>query len=64
MAKTLYAYDHIFSLYGLTLREEDRFTVFENRALDLRRKQEEADENCFIICTFYQILLGWTNQGR
>jgi hypothetical protein len=68
----------LVSLYGcetwsLTLREEHRLRVFENRVL--RRifgpKSDEVTgewRNCtmgsFIICTHHQILLGRSNQGE
>jgi len=50
--------------WSLTLREEHRLRVFENRALRRifgTRKWRKAAENCimksFIICTLHQILL-------
>jgi hypothetical protein len=59
--------------WSLTLREENRLRVFENRILkeylDLRgMKQQENGESCtmrsFIFCTPPQILLGESNQGE
>jgi hypothetical protein len=50
---------------GLTLREESRLRVFENRALRRifgPKREEVAGEDCimrsFITCTLRQILLG------
>jgi hypothetical protein len=65
-------------LYGcetwtLTLREEHRLRVFENRVLRriFRLKRDEKQENAgsctvrsFIFCTHSQILLGRLNQGE
>jgi hypothetical protein len=70
--------DHILIiLYGcetwsLTLREEHRLGVFENRVLRIfgprGMKKWENEERCtmgsFIICTHHQILLGKSNQGE
>jgi hypothetical protein len=55
---------------GLTLREEHRLRMFENRLLgeylDLRgRKWREVGEDLiisFITCTFHQIFLGLSYQ--
>jgi len=54
--------------WSLTVREEHKVKLFENRALkeeylDLRRRKwQEAGEDCmmrnFITCTLHQILLG------
>jgi hypothetical protein len=61
------------ALYGsLTLREENRRRVSENRVVreyfDLRRMKQENGESCtmrsFIFCTPPQILLGESNQGE
>jgi len=63
------------TLYGcetwsLTLREEQRLRVFENRLLrrilNLRgKKWREAGEDftlrSFLTCTFHQISLEWSN---
>jgi hypothetical protein len=51
--------------WSLTLREEHRLRVFENKVLEYlglgRRKQQKAEENCimgsFIICIFHQIFV-------
>jgi len=65
-----------FLLYGcetwsLTLREECRLKVFENRVLrrilDVKGRKTDRGENCilmnFITCILCLILLGQLNQG-
>jgi hypothetical protein len=58
--------------WSLTLRENHRLRVFENRVLrrifGLKRAEVRRDgRNCMmrssIVCTLHQILLGWSNQG-
>jgi hypothetical protein len=58
--------------WSLTLREEHRLSVFENRVLRRifgpKRYEGDIGECCalgsFIICTHHQILLGRSNQGE
>jgi hypothetical protein len=59
--------------WSLTLREEHRLRVFENRVLrrifgpkrdDVTGEGENCTEGSFIICTYHQILLGRSNQGE
>jgi len=53
--------------------EQHRLRVFESSVLKRmfgpwREKGQEDGENCimriFTVCTLYEILLGWSNQGR
>jgi hypothetical protein len=57
---------YICETWFLTLREEHRLRVFENRMLrgvfGLKKEWQEAGEDCkmrnLITCTFHKILLG------
>jgi hypothetical protein len=56
--------------WSLTLSEEHRLRVFENRVLGkifglkrgkLKKAEEDHIMRSFIICTLHKILLGWSN---
>jgi hypothetical protein len=56
--------------YSLTLKEEHRLRVFENRMLRIfvpKRRKTDGGENCimmnFIACIVHLILSGLLNQG-
>ena len=57
--------------WSLTLREERRLRVFENRALrrifgpkrdEVTGERRKIHNNELMICTSHQILLGWSNR--
>jgi hypothetical protein len=59
--------------WSLTLREEHRLRVCENRVLrrifvtkkdEVMREQRSCTVGSFLICTHHQILLGRSNQGE
>jgi hypothetical protein len=59
--------------WSLTLREEHRPRVFENRVLreifgpkrdEVMEKWRSYTLGSFIVCTHHQILLGRSNQGE
>jgi hypothetical protein len=59
--------------WSVTLREEHRLKVFENRVLrrifgpkreEVRENGEDCTMGSFIICSHHQILLGRSNQGE
>ena len=59
------------NVWSLTLREEHRMRVFENRVLrnifllkrvEVTRSGENYITRSFMICTVHQISVGWSNQ--
>jgi hypothetical protein len=65
----LFTFLHGCETWCLTLREEHRLRVFENRVLmRISGHKREAGEDCimrsFITCMLQQILFRWLNQGR
>jgi hypothetical protein len=59
--------------WSLTLKEEHRLRVFENRMLrgifgpkrdEVTGEWRKLHSGSFIICTHHQILLGRSNQGE
>jgi hypothetical protein len=62
-----------FETWSLTLREERRLRVSENRVLrrifgpkrdDVTRNGENYIMRSFMICTPHSILFGWENKKR
>jgi hypothetical protein len=57
--------------WSLTLREERRLRVFENRLLkkifgptmdEIKRTGRDCRMRSFMICTPHEVLFGWSNQ--